>query len=130
MVSFGGAACWLYLFPMGLAINSCMPDYTPHYCTYGSRDTKTYAGQPRMRRKLTLVMILMFVIIADIHYPHCLSAGPRFGKKDHQNWLKIPLLMQILAIFWEILTPQKVPFKVTGEKSNENRPQKWPFCGD
>ena len=81
MVSFGGAACWLYLFPMGLAINSCMPDYTPHYCTYGSRDTKTYAGQPRMRRKLNLVMILMFVIIADI--PHCLSTGPRFGKKDH-----------------------------------------------
>ena len=42
MVSFGGAACWLYLFPMALPINSCMPDYTQHYCTFQCGDTKTY----------------------------------------------------------------------------------------
>ena len=43
MVSFGGAACWLYLFPMALAINSCMPDYTQHYCTFDCGHTTTYA---------------------------------------------------------------------------------------
>ena len=69
MVSLG-AACWLYLFPMALPINSCMPDYTQHYCTFHCGDTKTY-DHPIM---MMLSLINKNNFLGHFFAPTCLNS--------------------------------------------------------